>query len=111
MNIFPLFYSLYLSFTDYRATGDDAPKWVGLQNYSDILNDEKLWLYFQNTGRYVVLSVGLQTVVGFGMALLLRKQFKGKRFGDYPDPDPDDVFANCGGFVLETHVQPRLWFI
>lgn len=77
MNIFPLFYSLYLSFTDYRATGDDAPKWVGLQNYSDILNDEKLWLYFQNTGRYVVLSVGLQTVVGFGMALLLRKQFKG----------------------------------
>jgi multiple sugar transport system permease protein len=77
INIFPLFYSLYLSFTDYRATSDDPPVWVGLKNYSDILNDEQLWTYFQNTGRYVVLSVGLQTAAGFGMALLLRKQFKG----------------------------------
>jgi multiple sugar transport system permease protein len=77
INIFPLFYSLYLSFTDYRATSDDPPVWVGLKNYSDILNDEQLWVYFQNTGRYVVLSVSLQTAAGFGMALLLRKQFKG----------------------------------
>ena len=77
INLFPLFYSLFLSFTDYRATSDDPPRWVGLKNYGDILTDPELWGYFQNTGRYVVLSVGLQTVVGFGLALLLRKQFKG----------------------------------
>jgi multiple sugar transport system permease protein len=33
MNVFPLFYSLYLSFTDYSAIARQAPVWVGLDNY------------------------------------------------------------------------------
>lgn len=76
-NIFPLLYSLYLSFTDYSAIANVPPNWVGLRNYQEILGSEQLWLYFQNTGRYVVLSVGLQTLVGFGLALLLRRRFVG----------------------------------
>jgi len=76
-NIFPLLYSLYLSFTDYRAISDQPPQWVGIQNYSDILNDEQLWVYFRNTGRYVVTAVALETLVGFGIALLLRSKFWG----------------------------------
>jgi multiple sugar transport system permease protein len=76
-NIFPLLYSLYLSFTDYSAISNRAPVWVGLQNYRDILNDTQLWIYFRNTGKYVVLSVLLETLVGFGLALLLRRKFWG----------------------------------
>ena len=76
-NIFPLLYSLYLSFTDYSAISSRPPVWVGLQNYRDILNDTQLWIYFRNTGRYVVLSVLLETLVGFGLALLLRRKFWG----------------------------------
>jgi multiple sugar transport system permease protein len=76
-NIFPLLYSLYLSFTDYSAIANRAPQWIGLQNYRDILNDRQLWIYFRNTGRYVVLSVALETLVGFGLALLLRRKFWG----------------------------------
>jgi multiple sugar transport system permease protein len=76
-NVFPLFYSLYLSFTDFSAISNKAPNWIGLQNYRDILNDNQLWIYFRNTGRYVLLSVALQTIVGFGLALLLRNKFRG----------------------------------
>ena len=76
-NIFPLLYSLYLSFTDYSAIANRAPQWIGLQNYRDILNDTQLWTYFRNTGKYVVLSVALETLVGFGLALLLRRKFRG----------------------------------
>lgn len=76
-NLFPLFYSLYLSFTDYSAIANRAPVWIGLQNYRDILNDFQLWIYFRNTGLYALLSVSLETLVGFGMALLLRSKFKG----------------------------------
>ena len=76
-NIFPLIYSLYLSFTDYSAIANRAPQWIGLQNYRDILNDRQLWIYFRNTGRYVVLSVALELLVGFGLALLLRRKFRG----------------------------------
>lgn len=76
-NIFPLLYSLYLSFTDFRAIANVPPQWVGIKNYATLLGDEQLWIYFQNTGRYALLSVALQTLVGFSLALLLRKPFRG----------------------------------
>src|SRR5215212_11638817 len=38
-NIFPLLWSLYLSFCSYSATASQSPQWVGIQNYREILND------------------------------------------------------------------------
>ncbi len=77
LNIGPLFYSLYLSFTDFSAIAKEAPTWVGFENYVAILTDPQMWTYFSTTGRFAFLSVGLQTVIGFGLALLLNEQFKG----------------------------------
>jgi multiple sugar transport system permease protein len=77
MNIFPLFYSLYLSFTNYSAIARQIPVWIGFNNFSKILNDEQLWQYFATTGKYVLLSVGLQTIFGFGLAMLVREKFRG----------------------------------
>ncbi len=77
-NVFPLFYSLFLSFADYSATGTKAPVWVGLKNYRDILNDPDIWKTFSLTGRYVLITVTGQVVVGFGMALMLNRPFRGK---------------------------------
>jgi len=77
MNIFPLIYSLYLSFTNYSVIADKQPQWVGIQNYVSILSDKDFWTAFATTGRYALLTVILQTVIGFGLALLLRNKFKG----------------------------------
>jgi multiple sugar transport system permease protein len=77
MNVFPLFYSLYLGFTDYSAISRQAPVWVAFQNFSNILNNEQLWEYFATTGRYALLTVSLQTLVGFLLAMLVREKFKG----------------------------------
>jgi multiple sugar transport system permease protein len=77
MNVFPLFYSLYLGFTNYSAIAQKAPVWVALQNFSTILNDKNLWQYFATTGRYALMSVSMQVLVGFGLAMLVREKFKG----------------------------------
>jgi multiple sugar transport system permease protein len=77
MNIYPLFYSLYLSFTEYSVIGKEAPKWVGFANYIKILSDERFWSNFAITGRYAIISVALQMLIGFSLALLLRDKFKG----------------------------------
>lgn len=75
-NIFPLFYSLFLSFTQYSHSGKLAPLWVGTANYDALLSSPTVWRSFAVTGTYAVLSVGLQALIGFGLALLLRAKFK-----------------------------------
>lgn len=77
VNIFPLFYSLYLSFTDYSAIANQAPVWIGLDNFNRILFSESMWEAFTITGRYVLFAVGLELILGFALALLIREQFTG----------------------------------
>ncbi len=78
VNVFPLFYSLYLSFTDYSVIANQAPQWLALDNYQQILTAERsrYWHNFTVTGTYAVLSVGLQMVIGFSLAMLLREKFR-----------------------------------
>lgn len=77
MNVFPLFYSLFLSFTQYSAIAREAPVWVGFANYQDILTSPKLWQYFGTTGRYALLTVSLQVIFGFALAMLVKEKFRG----------------------------------
>jgi multiple sugar transport system permease protein len=74
-NIFPLVYSLGYSFTDFRASVNEPANFVGLQNYRELLSDPNIWRNFTVTARYVLVSVGGQVVVGFGIALLLNRSF------------------------------------
>lgn len=82
INIFPLFYSLFLSFNDYSALKSLQwgvnPKWVGGKNYLDVLTDPNWWESFVTTAKYVILAVSGEMVVGFLLALLLNREFKGK---------------------------------
>lgn len=80
INIFPLFYSLYLGFTDYSAIARKPPVWIAFENFSNILNDKQLWVYFATTGKYALASVGLQTLLGFTLAMLVREKFRGSGF-------------------------------
>ena len=77
-NIFPLLYSLGYSFTDFRASSSAAANWVGLQNYRELLGDEYVWNNFTITAKYVLVSVGGQVLVGFGVALLLNRKVPAK---------------------------------
>jgi len=77
-NVFPLLYSLYYSFTDFRANVRNPVNFVGLKNYADILADPVIWRTFSTTLWYVIVSVGGQFIVGFGLALLLNRKIPGK---------------------------------
>ncbi len=77
INIFPLFYSVFLSFTKYSVIGNQLPVWVGFDNFKNLLSNEQVWNYFAITGKYAISSVILQTVIGFSLAMLLREKFLG----------------------------------
>ncbi|MDD1781439.1 sugar ABC transporter permease [Enterovibrio sp. ZSDZ35] len=81
INIFPLIWTVYLSFTNYRANRlDREVEWVGLKNYVRILNNEDIWGYLQATMHFVSWTMILQLTIGFGLALLINKNFKGHSF-------------------------------
>ncbi len=78
INVFPLLWSLFLSFHEWRANLSAEPVFVGIQNYRDILNDPNFWSTFVLTARYVLLAVIGEVAVGFGVALLLNRDMKFK---------------------------------
>lgn len=81
INIFPLLWTIYLSFTNYRAnrTGQII-EFVGFRNYTRILSDEDVWNALQVTAQFVGRTMLLQVVIGFGLALLINHRFKGHAF-------------------------------
>ncbi|MEM9106428.1 MAG: sugar ABC transporter permease [Pseudomonadota bacterium] len=79
MNIFPLLWSLGLSFYAYRADRQTLD-FVGLRNYERLISDPVVWDRMTTTALLVVLTVATQMVVGFLLALLFSKQFPLRRY-------------------------------
>jgi multiple sugar transport system permease protein len=81
INIFPLIWTIQLSFTNYRANRpNEVIKNVGLQNYERILTDPDIWIAMQTTAKFVFWSILLQTLIGFTLAYLIDRKFRGHAF-------------------------------
>jgi len=80
MNIFPLLWSFGLSFFSYHANRARAPAWVGLDNYAKVLTDPDIWDRLHNTVILATMTVTLQMVIGFLLALMFAKQFPLRRY-------------------------------
>jgi multiple sugar transport system permease protein len=79
-NVFPLLASLGISFTDFNPIIDTAPRFNGMENYKELLASprQEVWESFMRTGALVGVTVGLQTLIGFAVAMLLRRSFRGR---------------------------------
>nr|WP_246679684.1 sugar ABC transporter permease [Mesorhizobium sp. B2-3-5] len=81
INIFPLFWAIYLSFTNYRANrSNEVVKNLGFANYQRILGDQDVWIAMQTTAHFVFWTILLQTVIGFTLAWLIDRKFRGHAF-------------------------------
>ncbi|MCY4185146.1 MAG: sugar ABC transporter permease [Rhodobacteraceae bacterium] len=78
INIFPLIWTIRLSFTNYRANRPNADiKFIGLRNYERILTDSDIWQTMQATAHFLFWTLLLQVVIGFALAWLINRKFKG----------------------------------
>jgi multiple sugar transport system permease protein len=81
INIFPLIWTIYLSFTNYRANRPNAiVRNMGLDNYRTILTDPDIWAAMQATAHFVFWTILLQTLIGFALAWLIDRKFRGHGF-------------------------------
>ncbi|MDE0465245.1 MAG: sugar ABC transporter permease [Caldilineaceae bacterium] len=72
--VYPLLLSLYYSFTEYNLL--QPPKWVGLQNYSNLAEDTHYQNAVGNTVYFVAFSVPLGVLTAFIIAFLLNQQLR-----------------------------------
>ena len=80
INVFPLIWAIRLSFTSFMSNLPRPMRFIGLENYSDILTDDDVWEHLQVTAHFVVSTIGLQVIIGLGLALLINRQFRGHSF-------------------------------
>ena len=78
INIFPLIWTVRLSFTNYRANRPhEEVEFVGLRNYIRILTDDGIWANMQTTAHFLFWTLFFQVIIGFTLAWLINRKFKG----------------------------------
>ena len=69
--VWPLLTGIYFSFTEYTTL--TPPEWVGFENYRAMLADPVFWNSLKVTIWYVILNIGVQTVVALAIAVLMQR--------------------------------------
>ena len=68
----PALRGFYLSFTDFDLLKNSG-SWVGLDNYQALLQDTLFWNALWITFKYVIINIGIQTVLALGIAVLMHR--------------------------------------
>jgi multiple sugar transport system permease protein len=71
--LFPIIYSLILSFTEYNVLTGEA-KWIGLANYFELFKDPDFWVALKNTIIFVVGTIPFTTIFALILAVLINQK-------------------------------------
>jgi multiple sugar transport system permease protein len=72
---YPAVRGFYLSFTNFDLLRNSG-EWVGLRNYGAMLTDALFWNALWVTVKYVVINIGVQTVLALLIAVLMHRLTK-----------------------------------
>ncbi|MEX2416510.1 MAG: sugar ABC transporter permease [Paenibacillaceae bacterium] len=75
--IYPIVYTLFMSFQEFNFVYDDAAKFIGLDNYVKAFNDTNFLVAMKNTFTYGIIYFILIMIVSLSFALIL---FNTRRF-------------------------------
>ncbi|MCK7614995.1 carbohydrate ABC transporter permease [Roseibium sediminicola] len=78
--MFPLIYSLANSMMSLRLVPPIPARFVGVDNYTDLLTNPRFWQTVRTTAFISITSVAFQFVIGFAIALALAKRVRGVDF-------------------------------
>lgn len=74
ITVYPLIFSLRISFFRYDLTSGAEPVFIGLENYARLLfDDSRFWSAFAKTAYLVAAGIAIQLVLGLGLASLLTR--------------------------------------
>lgn len=77
LTLYPFLTSLWYSFTDYSLLEPNDRDFVGLSNYASLLRGGEFWSSLRITALFCAMAVGIETLLGLGVALLLQAETRG----------------------------------
>lgn len=80
LSVYPTLYSLLASLYRWNLSNPTRRRFGGLHNFILLANDPSFWHSVSITLQYVALSVGIELVLGLGIALLFFRRFPGDHF-------------------------------
>jgi multiple sugar transport system permease protein len=78
--VFPILYTLYLSFTNWNLTSGMEPTFVGLNSYLRVFSEPRFLHALGRTFSFTVFAVAIEVVLGVAIALILNRAFVGRSF-------------------------------
>lgn len=69
LNVIPTFWLIGLGFYKYTL-GRGDPHFIGISNFTDIVNSPEVWGAFNRTLRFMLAAVGFEVVVGVALGFL-----------------------------------------
>jgi multiple sugar transport system permease protein len=110
----PFLLALAFAFSDVTA-GDPSFDWVGLDNFSAILDDPVFWRALRNTLVFTAISMVLIVVLGKALALVLVADFRFKRLARFfvllPWTTPVALSAIAWLWMLDSVYSPLDWVL
>jgi len=76
--VFPFIYSFYLSLTSLNLNYAAQSSFIGLENYAELFQDALFWQTLRNTFIFLIVVINAEYLLGFAIALLLAREFRGK---------------------------------
>ncbi len=71
----PITASIFLTFTEWNLA--TSPRFVGFENYVNIIDDELFWKYLWNTFYYAIGTIPATVMLSFFLAYLLNRKIHG----------------------------------
>ncbi len=79
--VYPVLTTLYNSFFSIHIqTMQRGARFIGLQNYQNLLKDRLFWVTLRFTAIFVVAAVSLETCFAMMCGLIMKREFKGQGF-------------------------------
>ena len=75
---YPLGQTVYQSFTDKQFLAIEPTKWIGLENYKDLIHDTIFRDAVYTTVKFTLITVLFEFVLGLIIALVVNSNFKGR---------------------------------
>jgi multiple sugar transport system permease protein len=83
MMVFPVMYTFFVSLTDGNMSSGGPISFIGLNNYLTMFQEPRFYNSFWLTIYFTILAVGIETVLGVSIALILNREFRGKNFAKF----------------------------